>query len=194
MAEEYTNIVEERIFKSTWAHERSHTGKTIGNIWRDFTLRFNKAGTPETTIPWRMKKLFETGSIKNSPRPKRPSTRTENYVDVHASVERLPKKSLRKRPQELGVPVTTMRTHMKSVKSLRMFLVLFSVCGLSWVHIYCFFHDVSGLISHFSQGCIDWSGKTLINVPQFHFSFLGGLLKHSVYIAGRPLASITILV
>lgn len=121
MADESTYTMEERIVMSTWAHERPHTGKSMRDIQHDFTVRFQKPSPPKPTILRWEKKLFAIGCIKDKPRSGRPSTRLETCVEAAASVERSPKKSIRKRSQELGVPYTTLHKHMKNDLKLKAF-------------------------------------------------------------------------
>jgi len=98
MADEYTYSVE----GSTRAHGlmKDHTHTHWENNERHpkcFTLRVSKAAPPKMTpLRWE-KQLVQTGSIKDMPRSGRPSRRAETCDDGNASVERSPKKSLRKR-------------------------------------------------------------------------------------------------
>lgn len=120
---EYT--LEQRIVVSAWVHERPHTGKTLREVRADFQQRFHKEAPPKQTLLRWEHKLFETGNIKDKPRTGRPSTRVQQCQDVEESVMRSPKKSLRKRSAELGIPRSTLHKHMKNDLHLHAYRPMF---------------------------------------------------------------------
>ncbi|XP_078450968.1 U11/U12 small nuclear ribonucleoprotein 25 kDa protein isoform X2 [Lampetra planeri] len=121
MADTSSYTIEERLVVSIWAHERSHTRKTMKDVRKDFCERFNKDAPPKWTILRWEHKLFSTGSILDKKRTGRPSKRKEQCAAVALSVERSPEKSLRKRSSELGIPKTTLLTCMKDYRKLKSF-------------------------------------------------------------------------
>lgn len=121
MADTSSYSLEERLLASVWTHDRVHSGRTMEDVRHDFTARFGKPAPPKRTILRWEHKLFLTGSIKDKPRTGRPSTRRDTCAEVKASVLQSPKKSLRKRSSELGIPKTTMLTHMTQDLDLKLF-------------------------------------------------------------------------
>jgi hypothetical protein len=114
MARQSIYSIEERIVMSTWVHERLNTEKKIHVLRDDFQTRFNKVGSPKMTMLRWERKLFSTGSVKDRPRSGWLSKRHEKCADVAASLLRSPKKSLRKRSSELGIPEASMLRHIKT--------------------------------------------------------------------------------
>jgi hypothetical protein len=90
MAAEYNDNVDERIIASAWDHERPHTGNSMRHIRNGFIVRFSKAVPPKMAILLWEKRLFQTGSVRETINTNR------NLCWWNARVERSPKKSLRK--------------------------------------------------------------------------------------------------
>lgn len=105
--------IEERLVASVWVHERQNTKKTIGDILRDFSVRFGKPPPSRPTLFTWEKKAFSTGSVRDAPRSGRRKTRVETCAAVMESIERSPMKSTRKRSAELDIPRSTMQDHMR---------------------------------------------------------------------------------
>jgi hypothetical protein len=114
MADQSNYSIEERIVMSTWVHERLNTGKTIHVLRDDFQIRFIKVAPPKMTMLRWERKIFSTGRVKDRPRSGRLPKRHEKCADVAASLLRSPKKSLRKRSSELGVPEASVRRQIKT--------------------------------------------------------------------------------
>lgn len=85
-------------------------GSIIKNTFRGLRDSFGRHGRPnETTIGRLMDKFERTGSVLDDVTPTRLRTgrSTENIAAVSESVEETPKKSVRRRAQELGLSATT---------------------------------------------------------------------------------------
>jgi hypothetical protein len=113
MAEQSPFTIEERLIMAVWVHERPQTGRNLKEVFQTFQRRFNeKHPTKVTALAWE-RKLFASGSIKDSPRSRRPRTRTSTSEEILESVQRSPKKSVRKRSAELGVPKSSLHGHLQ---------------------------------------------------------------------------------
>ncbi|PSN52452.1 hypothetical protein C0J52_14992 [Blattella germanica] len=106
--------IEERlIVASVWVHERQHTQQTMAQTMGAFQEIFNNAPPRKAILLDWERRAFDFGSVKDRPRNGRKWTREETCAGVAASIEQSPIKSTRKRAAELGIPMTTMRDHMK---------------------------------------------------------------------------------
>lgn len=119
MTDTSTYSIEERLVVSVWAHERTHTKKTMKNVQEDFQIRFNKESPPKRTIMRWEQKLFATGSILDKTRTGRPSKREEKCAAVAISIQTSPETSLRKRSAELGISKTTLLRHLREDLKLK---------------------------------------------------------------------------
>lgn len=105
--------IEQRIIASTWVHERDVTGKSITDIKHDFMQRFQRPCPGKMTLTRWAKKLFTTGCIKDKKRTGRQVIRKRRSQEIVQSINDSPKKSIRKRSAELGIPRSTLHKHMK---------------------------------------------------------------------------------
>jgi hypothetical protein len=113
MADQSPFKTEERLIMAVWEHERPQTGRNVKEVFQTFQRRFKKEPpTKATALAWE-RKLFASGSIKDSPRSGRPRTRTSRSEESLESVQRSPKKSVRKRSAELAVPKSSLHKHLQ---------------------------------------------------------------------------------
>ncbi|PSN51262.1 hypothetical protein C0J52_11792 [Blattella germanica] len=78
--------IEERLVPSVWLYERQNTKKTIGDILRDFSVRFGKPPPSRPTLFTWEKKAFSTGSVRDTPRSGRRKTRGETCAADHSRI------------------------------------------------------------------------------------------------------------
>jgi hypothetical protein len=113
MANQSPFTVEEGLIMVVWVHERPQTGLNLKEVFQTFQRRFNKEPPTEATAFAWERKLFASGSIKDSSRSGRPRTQTSRSEEILESVQRSHKKSVRKRSAELGVPKSSLHRYLQ---------------------------------------------------------------------------------
>ena len=71
MCDTNDHTLEKRIVAIFWIHEHPQTGKSMRKVQDNFQQRFRKKPPPKQTLLRRERKLFQIGSVKDTPKIRR---------------------------------------------------------------------------------------------------------------------------